>query len=187
MGIMTRMLRLCKADVHGVMDQLEDKGLLLKQYLREMEADLEQKEQKVRLLVQRKEDLERQITRHGEEMKKIETDLELALKKEKNDIARMLIRQRRMLATASRHLEAQVEPVSREKEALKATLTDQKLQYDTLKVKADAYCRQAGSRLLEAETNLKAEKWSSLEPRKEEIELELLRRKETLREKGGRP
>ena len=32
MGIMTRIMRLCKADLHGVMDQLEDKELLLKQY-----------------------------------------------------------------------------------------------------------------------------------------------------------
>jgi phage shock protein A len=181
------MLRLCKADVHGVMDQLEDKGLLLKQYLREMDADLNQKKREVKLLSQRIEDLERQIVRQGEEMKKIEGDLDLALEKEKNDIARMLIRQRQMLAAACQHLEAQVETGTREKEALKATLTDQKLQYETLKVKADAYCRRAGSRLLEAETNLKAEKWSSLEPREEEIELELLRRKETLREKGGRP
>ena len=47
MGIMTRMLRLCKADVHGVMDQLEDKGLLLKQYLREMETSLGHKEQQI--------------------------------------------------------------------------------------------------------------------------------------------
>ena len=33
MSIMTRFVRIFKADIHGVMDQLEDKGLLLKQYL----------------------------------------------------------------------------------------------------------------------------------------------------------
>ena len=38
MGIMARVIRLCKADLHGVMDQLEDKDLLLKQHLREMQA-----------------------------------------------------------------------------------------------------------------------------------------------------
>ena len=44
MGIMSRMLRLWKADLHGVMDQLEDKALVLKQYLREMEVSLKQKQ-----------------------------------------------------------------------------------------------------------------------------------------------
>ena len=43
MGIMTRIMRVWRADLHGVMDQLEDKGLLLKQYLREMEDSLQQK------------------------------------------------------------------------------------------------------------------------------------------------
>ena len=32
MGIFSRMVKLCTADLHGVMDQLEDKGLLLKQH-----------------------------------------------------------------------------------------------------------------------------------------------------------
>ena len=29
MGIMTRFIQLCRADIHGVMDQIEDKGLLM--------------------------------------------------------------------------------------------------------------------------------------------------------------
>jgi len=40
MGIMTRFTRIFKADIHGVMDQIENKELILKQGLREMEASL---------------------------------------------------------------------------------------------------------------------------------------------------
>jgi len=40
MGITTRLVRIFKADLHGVMDQLEDQGLLLKQHLRDMQAAL---------------------------------------------------------------------------------------------------------------------------------------------------
>ena len=47
MGIMTRFTRLCKADLHGVLDQLEDKGLLLKQSLRDMESEIGRKETKL--------------------------------------------------------------------------------------------------------------------------------------------
>jgi len=108
MGIMTRMLRLCKADVHGVMDQLEDKGLLLKQYLREMQTSLGHKQRQVAALTQRIGRLGSQIARHREEMDKLEGDLNLALNKQKDDIARMLIRRRRALETASIHLKEQV-------------------------------------------------------------------------------
>ena len=44
MGITSRLIRIFKADIHGVMDQFEDKGLLLKQYLRDMEDALSDKE-----------------------------------------------------------------------------------------------------------------------------------------------
>jgi len=40
MAILTRIIQLFKADIHGVMDQLEDQGLLLKQHLRDMEESL---------------------------------------------------------------------------------------------------------------------------------------------------
>ena len=51
MGIITRFIRVCKADIHGVMDQLEDKDLLLKQHLRDMEVELSRKEARIRRLV----------------------------------------------------------------------------------------------------------------------------------------
>lgn len=186
MGIMTRMLRLCKADAHGVMDQLEDKGLLLKQYLREMETSLGHKEHQVSALTQRIGRLTGQITRHVEELDKLERDLTLSLEKEKEDIARMLIRRRRALETASSHLKEQVETMTQEKTRLSKTLVHQRLQYETLKAKADAYCHRATDRLFETASHHGAETIYSLNPSDEEIELELLQRKEAL-QKGGTP
>ena len=48
MAILTRIFRLFKADIHGVMDHIEDQGLLLKQHLRDMEESLVQKEAKIK-------------------------------------------------------------------------------------------------------------------------------------------
>ena len=186
MGIMTRMLRLCKADVHGVMDQLEDKGLLLKQYLREMETSLGHKEQQVNALTQRIGRLTGQIARHVQEMDKLERDLVLALEKEKDDIARMLIRRRRALETASSHLNEQIEAMTQEKTQLAETLAHQRLQYETLRAKAEAYCSRAADRLFETASRHHAGTVYSIDPGDEEIELELLARKEALR-KGETP
>ena len=186
MGIMTRMLRLCKADVHGVMDQLEDKGLLLKQYLREMETSLGYKEQQVNTLTQRIGRLTGQITRHTQEADKLERDLVLALEKEKDDIARMLIRKRRALETASTHLTEQIETSTQEKTQLAETLAHQRLQYETLKAKADSYRSRSADRLFETASRHSAGAVYSIDPSDEEIELELLARKETL-QKGETP
>lgn len=186
MGIMTRILRVCKADVHGVMDQLEDKGLLLKQYLREMETNLGHKEQQVSSLTQRIGRLTGQITRQVKEMDKLERDLTLALEKEKDDIARMLIRRRRALETASSHLKEQVEAMTQEKIELSETLAHQRLQYDTLKAKAGSFCHQATDRLFETPSHHREGIFASVDSSDEEIELELLERKEAL-QKGGTP
>ena len=185
MGIMTRMLRLCKADVHGVMDQLEDKGLLLRQYLREMEDSLENKERQIHGMARNAESLQRQMLRHNEEMEKLETDLNLALEKEKDDIARMLIRRRRALEAACRHLKDHHETIAQEKSKLSAELAEQRLQYETLKARADAYCRQADQRLWAEESGVRTGEWSPLDPKEEEVELELLQRKEAF-QKGGK-
>ena len=45
MGLANRMYRIWKADIHGIMDQMEDKGLLLRQHLREMEEELARRRQ----------------------------------------------------------------------------------------------------------------------------------------------
>lgn len=184
MGIMTRILRLCKADVHGVMDQLEDKGLLLKQHIREMEASLDHKEQQLRRLTHRIDRLTGQIARQGEEMDKLEQELTLALEKERDDMARMLIRRRRALEATSGHLKEQMERMTQETTQLSETLADQRLEYETLRAKADTYCRHAGDRLFEAVSHHSAGPYFSVDPIDEEIELELLQRKEAL-QKGA--
>jgi phage shock protein A len=186
MGIMTRLLRLCKADVHGVMDQLEDKGLLLKQYLREMEASLGHKDHLVDSLTRRHSRLMDQVRRHGEEMEKLERDLTLAMKKEKDDIARMLIRRRRALENACRHLDGQIEAIAREKSQLAETLADQRLRYETLKARADTYCHRSVDRQFEMASHHHAGPLYPDQPLDEEIELELLERKEA-QQKGGTP
>jgi phage shock protein A len=184
MGIMTRMMRLCKADVHGAMDQLEDKGLLLKQHLREMESALAGKEHQVDALVQQSHRLQQRISRHGREMDGLEQDLTLALEKSKDDIARMLIRKRRMLATASAHLCEQMETIDQEKKRLSEVAADQRLQYETLKTRAETYWRREDGAGIDRVSEYRAAEGLPLDPTDEEIELELLQRKEALT-KGG--
>jgi phage shock protein A len=48
MAIIARIVEIFKADIHGVMDQLEDQGLLLKQHLRDMAEALHRRETKLR-------------------------------------------------------------------------------------------------------------------------------------------
>lgn len=181
MGILSRMFRLCKADFHGVMDQMEDKGLLLKQYLREMEEGLKEKENRLARISQSCRQIERDLTQRRDEAHRLEKDLDLAVFKDKDDIARMLIRKRRTLQVTSEQLEYRNETLVEEKRALSETLDRQRLQYDQLKHKVASFCQQAEQDPTDTVNASTAWQTST----QEEIELELLQRKEAVQQGGA--
>jgi phage shock protein A len=182
MRIAARMLRLFKADLHGVMDQLEDKPALLKQCLREMENGLRQKRCKMAELDRTGRRLRNDLLACGREREQLEQDIALAVRKEKDDIARLLIRKQMAVRTGADHLAGLLRQLEEEKIALAETLDRRQGQYDHLKVKAAAYCRNAEQYAAD-ET---AAWWAEPEdPTDAEIEMELLRRKESLSPQGG--
>ncbi len=186
MTIMHRLLRLCRADVHGVMDQLEDKRLLLKQYLREMEAELDGKQRQLAAMSARLEHLRTRVRRHTDEMPRLEADLEQALIRERDDIARGLIRRRRSLEATVRHLDAQIVETTREKTHLAELIDHQQLQYETLKSGTDAYCRGPAADVFDKAAAAFPDARTDADAGDEAVELELLQRKDALR-KGETP
>ncbi len=183
MGIMTRFMKLCKADIHGVMDQLEDKGLLLKQYLRDMEEELGRKEARVRKMVASREQAERDHDRYTQECEKLDRDIEAAISKDKDDIARLLIRKLKPLAYHCDELGRHLQNLAREISQYRECIEEQRLQYEQLQLRSKEYFNR-----------MEREEWAKTisnrtpsvvagEPSEGEVELELLKRKEAT--KGG--
>jgi phage shock protein A len=185
MAILTRILRLWKADLHGVMDQIEDKPLLLKQYLREMEETLRGKEAHLEQLRQTARRLQREVDLRGQELDRLEADLDLALRKEKDEIARMLIRKRLAQHGLREQLVRQIQTVEEEAALMADKLQHQRLQYDQLKIKAASACQQAEQAGRHAPESVCGAERAWAPPSDEEIELELIQRKEALREGGA--
>jgi phage shock protein A len=166
------------------MDQMEDKGLLLKQYLREMATGLKEKEARLSQITQRFRHLESELSHRRQELRKMEEDLQLAVRREKDDIARVLIRKRRTLQGSCEQLGYQNEQLSDERRHLAETLDRQRLQYDQMKIKVASFGRQGVGQGFESSATATAALSAWQEPAPEEIELELLQRKEAL-QKGG--
>ena len=101
MGILSRVVRLCKADLHGVMDQMEDKELLLKQHLREMQAVMAGRQARIDQLEDALGNGQRDWAMHAKQVQALEEDLDLAVARGKDDIARMLIRKLSPCASVS--------------------------------------------------------------------------------------
>ncbi len=183
MGIMTRFLRLCKADIHGVMDQVEDQGLLLRQHLRDMEEELDRKDAAFRNLEACREQARADHDRHVQECGKLEEDLALAILKGKDDIARMLIRKLKTLQTHRENLMAHMEAMERDLARSRDSLDEQRLLYKQLQLKATQFFRRQERLHWEEAMAAASSSAAYSEPSDGEVELELLRRKEA---RGGR-
>ena len=180
MGILNRFVRIFKADIHGVMDQLEDKGLLLRQYLRDMEEALTQKEARLGKVTVARNQARQEIARHSLEIDKLEQDLAVAIKKDKNDIARMLIKKILPLTRLREALKHHMDHLNQEIAGIKESIDQQRVRYEHLKQQARQFFHQAEQQAWEkSNTVYEADNINSMLG-DEEIEIELLRRKESL-------
>jgi phage shock protein A len=178
MGILSRVIRLCKADLHGVMDQLEDKDLLLKQHLREMLAAMAGRQVRIDQLEEALRNGQRDRAMHTQQLQALEEDLGLAVARGKDDIARMLIRKlipmRERVVCMTHRLEEMTGRVDEERDRLDV----QRLAYDDTRQRVTAVRERACNAEAMADMGPIGMRSPRLAPSEEEIEWELLQRKE---------
>lgn len=174
-----RVATLIKADAHGVVDALEERSLLLRQYLREAELELLQKRARAQALAEEEARLRGEIARGGKRIAALDEDIALALAGEKEELARFAIRriipERRELAA----LEEEIVEVVETRAKLALRLAEQERELESLRQRA---------RLQLAERARKGDDWEGTLPpavADEEVELELLHRREARAHRGG--
>jgi phage shock protein A len=186
MGIMTRVVKIFKADIHGVMDQLEDPSLLLKQHLRDMEEALNEKEMKLKKLLASRDQAQQDYDRFTRQGDKLEQDLKVAIEKQKDDIARMLIKKRIPLNHLCEELIRHMDTLDQKITQFRKRLDEQHLLYDQLKHRSVAYFhREEMLQWGKTISNVIPDNFH-VELSEKEIEFELLRRKEALNKEGAR-
>lgn len=180
MSIATRFVRLWKADLHGVMESIEDKGLLLKQCLREMQDEVENREAALNDLVKKKEKAKQEQETLQQENSKVEKDLEAAVSMGKDDISRFLIKKRLLL---SRHLQELASHIQRLEQNIingQEAVVARKTQYEQVQLRAAEFFRSADNKEWDHMFSEIIPATTFQEPSDEEVELELLKRKKSL-------
>lgn len=185
MTIWSRIMRLFKADIHGVMDQLEDKELLAKHYLREMEYCLRHKEACMQRLSDRVSQNENRQKKYAKEVEKLEKDLVLAVQKEKDEIAKMLIRRQRSQMVYLEGLRQQHKELDCKLEQLKNLFSEQQIRYQTLRAKASIFQKTASQDTFPGLDVVVKTIGCEASISEDEIEIELLRRKDSLSQQGA--
>ncbi|MDF1529748.1 MAG: PspA/IM30 family protein, partial [Sedimenticola sp.] len=92
MALITRVSRLFRADMHAVLDRIEEPDLLLKQAIREMEAAYSEDEQRSRLLKHELGQLESRQQSCNKKLDTLAVELDICFHSGKEELARELIR-----------------------------------------------------------------------------------------------
>jgi phage shock protein A len=180
MGIMTRVVRIFKADVHGVMDQLEDRELLLKQHLRDMAEALSLKEIKLNQMLASRKQAQQEHDNYRQQSQALEQDLAVAIQKNKDDIARMLIRKIKPLDSLRDQIAERIRNLDEETSGYRDLLNQQRLQYEQLKHRSIEFCHKTPMSGWQKNLPEIVAGGKFGELTEQEIELELLKRKEAL-------
>ncbi len=161
-----RFQMLVKADAHAVLEQLEEKSLLVKQHLREAELELDRKRARCEAFEEEERSLGEEAARLGDEIRALDEDVELALSGGKEELARFAVRRLLPKRRAESELTRRRGEIADARERLEATLRDQEAHLEELK-------RTARTKLAQASEAPTPEPAAA----DEEVELELLRRR----------
>ena len=180
MGIMTRMINIFKADIHSVMDQLENREFMLKQYLRDMQEILARKDACLKRMRVSKNRIQHRQEKYSQQCQKLEQDLTAAIKTDKAQIARLLIRKMKPLKRMQDELDRTVQSLSAEIVQHQEGFEQQRMQYEQLRYRSLTYFRKSEMPLWENALPPAAAKEAIAEMTDKEVEMELLQRREAL-------
>ncbi len=180
MGIMTRMINIFKADIHSIMDQLENREFMLKQHLRDMQEILARRDARLKGMLVSKSRIQHQQEKNRQQCHKLEHDLAAAIQKNKAQLARLLIRKTKSLELMQDELERTVQSLSAETVRLQADLEQRQMQYEQLRYRSVAYFRKAEIPPWENALPPEAANDAIAEMTDKEVEMELLKYREVL-------
>ncbi|MEM7502401.1 MAG: PspA/IM30 family protein [Pseudomonadota bacterium] len=142
MALINRVTQLFKADVHAVLDRIEEPEQTLRQAIREMQSELGEMERRVAAAKEeveeyasRKADLERRTA-------EIDRELDFCFAKDKMDLARGLVRRKLEATRLAKRLAARGESAAKYVSKTMAEIESQRTALEGVQQKASVFARQ---------------------------------------------
>lgn len=142
MALTQRFFRLFQADLHGVLDRLEEPDMLLKQALREMEDELENSELIIKRLSRDRDAIARRQQEITESRARADQDLEMCLQSDNEELARTLVKRRLEMEKLSRHLALKLEELETGLHERGTQLSQHRDHYECMRQKAELLERE---------------------------------------------
>lgn len=176
MRLLDRLKATLRADAHGMIDALEDRALLLRQYVRDAEDEVARKRARLAELGEGHAQLDRDRQRVLAEQSRHDHDADLALSEGNDELARKALARAMPLSLLAQRTAERLQCNASEQQALSATISTQEAELAALRMRVSAFmerqraCRD-GEVVAEAVTP-------------DQVEIELLRRKKARRDQA---
>jgi phage shock protein A len=139
MALIARLSRLFQADMHAVLDKIEEPELLLKQAIREMEESITTDERQIRCWEYEQQQLTNKYDQQTETLTELEDKLSLCFKSNKDDLVRSLIKRKLETQQTKLFLAEKMTSLKEKISRLTKRLLEHQAKLTSMKQKADAF------------------------------------------------
>jgi phage shock protein A len=137
MALINRMSRLFTADVHAVLDRIEEPDVLLKHAVREMEEELARGEQRARTIEHEHEALGERNRKAEALLAELAEQLDVCFGGGNEELARKVIKRRLETERLERSVAERRAALAKELAVLRAALEEQREHLDVMRQKAE--------------------------------------------------
>ncbi len=173
MALINRFSRLFKADLHAVMDRIEEPTLLLKQAVREMEEDVTEDEKNLKLIRFEQEQVPVLQTEVEASLKELQLEIDLCLDSKNEKLARSVIKRKLELQQRAKRIKQKSDGLTAELEAITKRLESNRSRLIAMQQKLDILEEDQANR-----TNHSCVYDSEITISEDDIEVALLREKQ---------
>ena len=137
MALITRIGRLFRADFNAVLDRIEEPDVLLKQALREMEDDLHNDTQHLKILEKEYSQIKKNIKELNESFAQVNKELDICFESDANDLARSQVKRKLEMQRFEKHLKKKLNITEEKISELKSRINENKSRFITMQQKLD--------------------------------------------------
>jgi len=137
MALITRISRLFTADVHAVLDRIEEPEVVLKQAVREMADEVARGEQHLKWLNSEGQQLQQRLSDAKDTLAQINGELDLCFDAGEEDLARTLIKRKLVADQQIKQASQQLDALDREHDTVSRLLAEQRQTLTDTQQKAE--------------------------------------------------
>jgi len=142
MALINRFTRLFRADLHAVLDRIEEPEILLRQSVREMTQSLEEDQRNLKIMEHDLAGFPALIADAEQQLTQVQDEINLCLDSGNDKLARSKVRRKLELSQRSKRLQARQAGLDKEVAALREQLGSNEQRLESMRQKLEIFTQE---------------------------------------------